>query len=305
MVGSDSERQMVGVINDKETAEGVFERVNARLVVLGNLQTDQLTTSTRSPTPSLHTIFVQAAIAAAKGRCVFTFDVGQAFLNAHPRTKGSEDVILQLSRQTAKILLELHPSYTKFLRPDGTMRVRLNKALYGLREAPKIWFDTIKAFFIMHRFKQSTLDECLFYKKYSDRTSIDVLLHVDDGKGTTGTLERARHLLTALKQQFKVLKVNQGNKQNYLSMIFNYDRKNSTVDITISTYARKIAESYETPERGNPLTPHSPTLFTVQEAVKLSREEQEKSHSTIMRIMFYAICVRTDILCTFYLQELD
>ena len=121
--------------------------------------------------------------------------MGQAFLNAQLRTTGSEDVILQLSKQTAKILLELDPSYTKFLRPDGTMRVRLNKALYGLREAPMIWFDTVKAFFIMYRFKQSTLNECLFYKRYSDGSSIDVLLHVDDGKGTTDTPERARHML--------------------------------------------------------------------------------------------------------------
>ena len=64
------------------------------------------------------------------------------------------------------------------------------------------------------------------------------------------------------------------------------------------TYAKKIAESYETPERGNPLTPHTSTLFKVQEAVKLNCEEQEQFHSTVMWIMFYALRVRPDILCT-------
>ena len=87
------------------------------------------------------------------------------------------------------------------------MRVKLHKALYGLREAPEIWFDTIRAFSILHRFVQSTLDECLFYKRYTDGRSIDVLIHVDDGKGTTDTPERAAHLLRALREQFKVLKV--------------------------------------------------------------------------------------------------
>ena len=131
-----------------------------------------------------------------------------------------------------------------------------------------------------------------------DKTSTDVILHIDDGKGTTDTPERARNLLIALKQQFKVLKVTQGNKNNYLSMIFNYNREKRTVEITMPIYAKKITESYETPERGNPLTPHTSTLFKVQEAVKLNREEQEKFHSTVMRIMFYALRVRPDILYT-------
>ena len=176
--------------------------------------------------------------------------------------------------------------------------MKLNKALYGLREAPRIWFDTIKAFFIKHGFKQSTLDECLFYKKYSDHTSIDVLLHVDDGKGTTDTPERARHLLAALKNQFKVLKVTQGNKHEYLSMVFEYNRENNTVNITMPTYAKKIVDSYESREKGNPLTPHTPTLFKIQESTKLNSEDQGKFHSTVMRIMYYAQRVRPDILCT-------
>ena len=60
------------VITPKVTPEGVFEKVKVRLVVLGNLQSDdELLTNTRSPTPSLHTIFAQAAIAAATRRSMW------------------------------------------------------------------------------------------------------------------------------------------------------------------------------------------------------------------------------------------
>ena len=138
------------------------------------------------------------------------------------------------------------------------MRVKLNKALYELRKAPKIWIDTIKAFFLMHGFTQSTLDECLFFKRYLDKTSTDVILHVDDGKGTTDTPERARNLLIAVKQQFK---------HNYLSIVFNCNREKRTVKIPMNI-------CYETPGRGNSLSPHTSALFKVQEAVKLKREEQ-------------------------------
>ena len=92
--------------------------------------------------------------------------------------------------------------------------------------------------------------------------SIDVLLHVDDGKGTTDTPELVRHMLKALERQFKVLKMTQGDKHNYLSMVFDYSREKKTVEVTMPTYATKIADSYETPERGTPLTP--PTLFKEQ-----------------------------------------
>lgn len=63
-------------------------------------------------------------------------------------------------------------------------------------------------------------------------------------------------------------------------------------------YATKIADSYKTPDRGYPLTPHTPNLFKTQESTTLRREDQESFHSTVMRIMYYAMRVRPDILCT-------
>ena len=149
----------------------------------------------------------------------------------------------------------------KYLSVDRTMLVKLKKALYGLRQIPKILFDTTREFLVFNGFKQSKLNDCFFYKQYADATSIDIAIYVDDGFVTTSTLEK-------------------------------------TVKVTMPKYATKIADSYETPERGNPLTPHSPTLFEIQESTKLNREEQESFHSTVMRIMFYAIRVRPDKLCT-------
>ena len=100
------------LITPKETAEGVvFDKIKARLVVLGNLQIeDHITTTIRSPSPSLQTIFIQAAIAAAKGRHVFTFNAGQAFLNAQLKMSGCEDLILRLSKPNTEIFIKLDPT---------------------------------------------------------------------------------------------------------------------------------------------------------------------------------------------------
>ena len=86
---------------------------------------------------------------------------------------------------------------------------------------------------------------------------------MDDGKGTTDTPERARNLLRALGKQFKVLKVTEGNKHKYLSMVFEHNREVKTVHITMPKYAEKIVDSYKTPNRGTLPTPHTPNLFKV------------------------------------------
>ena len=177
------------------------------------------------------------------------------------------------------------------------MLVKLNKVLYGLREAPKIWYDTIRAFLILRGFTNSTLNDCLFYKRYLNGSSIDVLIHVDDGKVTTDTPDKAINMLRALEEKIKVLKVTQGNKHNYLSMVFEYNRERKTVRITMPKYAEKIVDSYKAPTGSRVTSHHTPTLFKVMETEKLARDDQERFHSMVMRIMFYVVRVHPDILC--------
>ena len=72
-----------------------------------------------------------------------------------------------------------------------------------------------------------------------DGASIDVLIHVDDGKGTTYSPERAQKMLRALEEQFKVLNVTQGNKYNCRSIVFEYNRERKTVHITMPKYVER------------------------------------------------------------------
>ena len=106
--------------------------------MLGNLQkeVDLGDETLTSPTPSIHTILIQATRAAAEKREVLTFDVGQAFLNAQLETTGKDHVVLRLSAPVAEIPIKLDSSYRQYLCKDGTILVKLKKALYGLRQAP-------------------------------------------------------------------------------------------------------------------------------------------------------------------------
>ncbi|GJV54825.1 copia protein [Tanacetum coccineum] len=52
-------------------------------------------------------------------------------------------------------------------------------ALYGLKEAPKAWYDRLKAFLIKHEYKMGMVDNTLFTKKKSSNLII-VQIYVDD-----------------------------------------------------------------------------------------------------------------------------
>ena len=119
---------------------------------------------------------VQASRAAAEGRTVVTFDVSQAFLNA---TIDDDTTFIRLPKRVAEILVSIDEKYKEYIRPDGSIVMKLLKALYGLRKAPKLWRDTFRAALIEEGYKESTADECLYVKLYEDSTSTDVSIFVD------------------------------------------------------------------------------------------------------------------------------
>ena len=62
-------------------------------------------------------------------------------------------------------------------------------------------------------------------------------------------------------------------------------------------YASRIVVAYPTPHRAKAIkNPNNPNLFRKQDAQILTREEQEKFDSTVIRVMFYAARVLFDIL---------
>ncbi|KNZ59604.1 hypothetical protein VP01_1696g3 [Puccinia sorghi] len=65
--------------------------------------------------------------------------------------------------------------------PEGCKRrapfLKLKKSFYGLKQAPKNWYDTLTSWFNKINFYQSIVDPCLFIQK--DKKSF-IFLHVDD-----------------------------------------------------------------------------------------------------------------------------
>ena len=87
----------------------------------------------------------------------------------------------------------------EFVCEDGTIVMKLLKALYGLRKAPRLWRDTYRAVLTEIGYKESKADECLYAKFHENGTSTDTSIHVDDGFLTTSSTEETDELINKMR----------------------------------------------------------------------------------------------------------
>ena len=178
-----SKKQMRAVIRsslfikEKVNPEGVFTKLKARLVAGGDQQDKSIYDDISSPTVALESIMMVIAIAAAEDRKIATCDVTGAFLEAE--MPEDEEVLMSLDPVTARVLSELSPDVVPFMNENGTLVVRLKRALYGCVQSSKLWYDKLCAVLRSDGFEENPYDPCVF-NKTADGKQITVCFHVDD-----------------------------------------------------------------------------------------------------------------------------
>ena len=120
-----------------------------------------------------------AAIAAAENRKVIAIDIEGAFLNAD-MSPTSIDVHMRLDRVMSTMLIQLDPSYEKFRGINGTVVVRLDKALYGCVEASLLCYKDLKSKLVADGFIENPYDRCVLNKIGLSGKQISIVLHVND-----------------------------------------------------------------------------------------------------------------------------
>ncbi|KAG8499323.1 hypothetical protein CXB51_005887 [Gossypium anomalum] len=185
-----SGRKVIGckwLFKIKKNHDGTISRRKARLVAKGCSQVPGYNfKETFSLVVKPATIRFILSITVTKGWHLRQVDVNNTFLNGDL----TDDVFMQQP-----------PGYEQF-GPNGERLVcRLTKALYGLWQAPRAWFDKLKQFRVSAGFTVSKSDASLFVRLSSDHT-IYVLVYVDDIVITGSSVDEINCFVQMLHNQF-------------------------------------------------------------------------------------------------------
>jgi hypothetical protein len=136
------------VFRNKQDEHGVVTRNKARLVAKGYAQVASLEfEETFAPVARLESIRILLAYAAHHSFKLFQMDVKSAFLNGPIKEE---------------VYVEQPPSFEDDRYLDHVYKI--SKALHGLKQAPRAWYECLRNFLISNAFKVEKADPTLFTK---------------------------------------------------------------------------------------------------------------------------------------------
>ena len=199
---------------------------------------------------------------------------------------------MELDETTSAILLQIDPSYSEFLRPNGTIVVELQKALYGLVESGKLWYDLLTATLESIGFTKNPIDKCIL-NKVKDGVQCTVAIHVDDLLITSENLSLVEEVINALKLKFENTEVHEGPVFSYLGMSWDFSTVGQ-VKVTAEGFIEDLLKWADI--EGVKDTPAASYLFDTRDATKLSVEDTKWFHSGVAKLLYLSKRVRPDII---------
>jgi hypothetical protein len=263
-------------------------KLKGRCVAGGHRQIRSASTSTSSPTVALTSVFAVITIAAHKRWEVVTVDITGAYLNAPL----NEDVFMRLDPYLTDILVEISDEYIPFIRESGDLIVRLKKALYGLIQSSKLWYECLRDAILEYGFIMNPEDHCVFRL---DRGKVIIILcvYVDDLLITSNSPNDIAHFNEFLRYKFKSITVNVGLIHSYLGMTLDFN-PNNAVEVSMKGYIKQLLIDYNI-QKLSP-SPASNTLFDQSDDhVLLSESENIRLHSGVAKLLYLSTRIRPDI----------
>ena len=253
----------------------------------GKQQDKDLWTDRSSPTAMLESIMCILTVAAHENRKVAGLDIGSAFLEA---AWIGEAVHIIIDKMFATMLVLKYPELKPYLREDGTLVMKLQKALYGTLIAGKLWFDRLTKALESLGFTSNPMDPCVM-NKMIDGEQLTVVIFVDDILATCVTASSLTWLIDALKKEFDEVKGGISDDLSYLGMHVRI--MEDRVLVSMEGYEEELlAYTKTTGVRKTPATSH---LFDIGETQPLGESDLAHFHTIVAKLLYLTLRTRPQI----------
>jgi hypothetical protein len=247
-----------------------------------------------SPTAKLESFTMIAAIAAtgmtaARNWNTAVMDIGGAYLNADI---SSHNVVMRIDQQLVKYFVDARPDWKGVVRSNGSVLVKLSKALYGCIQSAKLWFDLLSSTLVSLGYVKHSLDECVFSKRVDDHICY-LVVYVDDLFVCSDTPDLINELKEALVREFKELSVKEGKVLPYLGMELNFSVPGQ-LSLSQTGYVNDFIREYGV--EGTASTPATRDFFDQLDGDPLPPDLSTTFHSRIAKLLYLAKRTRPDIL---------
>ncbi|CAI7734162.1 unnamed protein product [Closterium sp. NIES-54] len=231
---------------------------------------------TFSPTPKMTTLRVLLHIAAQRDYELHSLDFSSAFL------QGSLHEEIWLRRP---------PGFTGTF-PPGT-QWSLRRPVYGLRQAPREWHDTLRTTLAALGFAPSTADPSLFLRTDTSLPPFYILVYVDDLVFATADTAGLAYVKSELLKRHTCTDL--GELRNYLGLQITRDRARRTITLTQSHMVQQVLQrfgfTYSSPQATPLSTRHSLSALPSDESVESSGPYPE----LVGCLMYLMTCTRPDL----------
>ncbi|CAI7856431.1 unnamed protein product, partial [Closterium sp. NIES-54] len=210
---------------------------------------------TFSPTPKITTLRVLLHVAAHRDYELHSLDFSTAFL------QGSLHEEIWLRR----------PLGFTGTSPPGT-QWSLRRPVYGLRQAPREWHNTLRTTLVALGFAPSTADPSLFLRTDTSLPPFYILVYVDDLVFATADTAGLAHVKSELQKRHTCTDL--GELRSYLGLQITRDRARRTITLTQSHMVQQVLQrfgfTYSSPQATPLPTRHSLSALPSDESVESS-----------------------------------
>jgi len=218
---------------------------------------------TFAPVAKLTTLCLLLALVAAYNWSLTQLDVNNAFLHGDLH----EEVYIQPP--------------PGLLLPNNSV-CKLQRCLYGLKQAGRQWYEKLSTFLILQNYTLSSADHSLFLKRHDTNITI-ILVYVDAIVLTGNDCAEILNITNMLDQTFKIK--NLGDLTYFLGL--EVARNNSEIHLSQRKYTIDLLHEMDMQDCAPMPTPmtHSSRLSSI-EAIPLNEDKTSTYHRLIGRLIY-------------------